>query len=106
VRGDWDELKQHDVVFLVTVRPPDEVALGALRDSGAALTPAEQYGLVHVRGAEVIEVGFRDPVAFGYLCKSSVIIVTSACPLDACDHALPLSSRESVPKHCECATHR
>ena len=56
VRGEWDELKQHDVVFLVTVRPPDEVALSALHDSGAALTPADLYGLVYVRGAEVIEV--------------------------------------------------
>lgn len=56
VRGDWDELKQHDVVFLVTVRPPDEVALAALRDSGAEPTPADLYGLVCVRGAEVIEV--------------------------------------------------
>lgn len=59
VRGEWDELKQHDVVFLVTVRPPDEVALAALRESGAEPTPADLYGLVYVRGAEVVEVRAR-----------------------------------------------
>ena len=59
VRGEWDELKQHDVVFLVTVRPPDEVALAGLRDSGAEPTPADLYGLVYVRGAEVVEVRAR-----------------------------------------------
>ena len=56
MRGEWDELKQHDVVFLATVRPPDEVALAALRESGAEPTPADLYGLVYVRGAEVVEV--------------------------------------------------
>jgi intron-binding protein aquarius len=57
VRSEWDETKQHDVVFLLTVQPPDQVALGAMRDRGEEPTPAQQHGLIYVRGAEVIEVG-------------------------------------------------
>lgn len=56
VRGEWDELKQHDVVFLVTVRPPDAVRLAEVRAQSIELSPADTYGLVYVRGAEVIEV--------------------------------------------------
>ena len=56
VRSEWDETKQHDVLFLLTVQPPDQVALGALRDRGEEPTPAQQHGLIYVRGAEVIEV--------------------------------------------------
>lgn len=44
------------MLFLLTVQPPDQVALGALRDRGEEPTPAQQHGLVFVRGAEVIEV--------------------------------------------------
>ena len=57
VRSEWDETKQHDVVFLLTVQPPDQVALGAMRDRGEEPTPAQQHGLIYVRGAEVVEVG-------------------------------------------------
>ena len=56
VRSEWDETKQHDVLFLLTVQPPDQVALGAIRDRGEEPTPAQQHGLIYVRGAEVIEV--------------------------------------------------
>ena len=27
VRSEWDELKQHDVLFLMTIRPPDAMQL-------------------------------------------------------------------------------
>ncbi len=57
VRGEWDEMKQHDVVFLLTVRPPDQAALQLLRADGAEPSPADVHGLFYVRGAEVIEVG-------------------------------------------------
>ena len=56
VRGEWDETKQHDVLFLLTVQPPDQIALGAIRDRGDEPTPAQKHGLIYVRGAEVIEV--------------------------------------------------
>ena len=56
VRSEWDETKQHDVLFLLTVQPPDQVALGAIRDRGEEPTPAQKHGLIYVRGAEVIEV--------------------------------------------------
>jgi len=57
VRGEWDELKQHDVVFLLTVQPPDQATLAMLRADGAEPSPADAHGLIYVRGAEVIEVG-------------------------------------------------
>ena len=56
VRSEWDETKQHDVLFLLTVQPPDQVALAAIKSRGEEPTPAQQHGLIYVRGAEVIEV--------------------------------------------------
>ena len=56
MRSEWDETKQHDVLFLLTVQPPDQVALAAIRGRGEEPTPAQQHGLIYVRGAEVIEV--------------------------------------------------
>ena len=56
VRSEWDETKQHDVLFLLTIQPPDQIALGAIRDRGDEPTPAQKHGLIYVRGAEVIEV--------------------------------------------------
>jgi intron-binding protein aquarius len=56
VRGDWDEAKQHDVVFLLTIRPPDANELATMRTAGGQVNPMELYGLTYVRGCEVIEV--------------------------------------------------
>lgn len=56
VRVEWDELRQHDVLFLLTLRPPDAYALQLAESSGRTVTPAEQHGLVYVRGCEIIEV--------------------------------------------------
>ena len=56
VRSEWDEAKQHDVLFLLTLRPPAANVLAAARAGGQQPTPAELYGLVAVRGCEVIEV--------------------------------------------------
>lgn len=66
VRGEWDELKQHDVVFLLTVRPPDQATLAMLRADGAEPSPIDAHGLIYVRGAEVIEVGCQ---ASFHLCS-------------------------------------
>jgi intron-binding protein aquarius len=46
-REEWDELKQHDVVFLLR-------AEGA--GDGAGASPAERFGLRRARGAEIVEV--------------------------------------------------
>lgn len=56
VRAEWDQLRQHDVLFLLTMRPPDAYALQVAQSSGRTVTPAEQHGLVYVRGCEVVEV--------------------------------------------------
>ena len=48
-REEWDELKQHDVVFLLRADGGDGAAAG-----GAS--PAERFGLRRARGAEVVEV--------------------------------------------------
>ncbi|KAG2449906.1 hypothetical protein HYH02_000012 [Chlamydomonas schloesseri] len=56
VRKEWDELKQHDVLFLLTIRPPDAHAAAAAHADGRTPNPAQKFGLVYVRGCEVIEV--------------------------------------------------
>ena len=56
MRSEWDEAKQHDVLFLLTIRPPGATELAHMRTQGAQLNPMELYGLAYVRGCEVIEV--------------------------------------------------
>ena len=62
VRAEWDELKQHDVLFLLTIRPPDSITANYMAQSGQAagkeggLGVMERYGLQYVRGCEVIEL--------------------------------------------------
>lgn len=56
VAGEWDEVKQHDVLFLLTISPPDQNEISAAQAQGEELTPADRFGLVYVRGCEVMEV--------------------------------------------------
>ena len=56
MRGEWDEAKQHDVLFLLSVRPPDAGQLAEMRARADPPGVMELYGLVTVRGCEVIEV--------------------------------------------------
>uniref|UniRef100_A0A383WJ31 Uncharacterized protein n=1 Tax=Tetradesmus obliquus TaxID=3088 RepID=A0A383WJ31_TETOB len=65
MRGDvasgWDELKQHDVLFLMGVNPPNEqeaaeAAEAARLRKGQPLPLVQRVGLLAVRGAEVVEV--------------------------------------------------
>jgi hypothetical protein len=56
VRSEWDEVKQHDVLFLLTIRPPDAGQLAEMRSRADEPGVMELYGLVTVRGCEVIEV--------------------------------------------------
>lgn len=56
IRSEWDETKQHDVLFLLTVRPPDQAELALMQQDGNEPHPAEKFGLAYVRGCEVMEV--------------------------------------------------
>ncbi|KAL3158109.1 hypothetical protein ABBQ32_011710 [Trebouxia sp. C0010 RCD-2024] len=56
IRSEWDETKQHDVLFLLTIRPPDQAELAVLQQGGAELHPAEKFGLAYVRGCEVLDI--------------------------------------------------
>ncbi|KAI8476245.1 MAG: hypothetical protein J3K34DRAFT_511964 [Monoraphidium minutum] len=77
IASEWDNLRQHDVIFLVGVEPPDAGEAGAFQQQqqqrgggrggrgggrggrgggGNASAVLKQLGLVAVRGAEVIEV--------------------------------------------------
>jgi intron-binding protein aquarius len=52
IRWEWDNVKQHDIIFLVTVQSP-------IREGDAPnheLPFREQYGVITVRGCEVNEV--------------------------------------------------
>eukprot|EP00741_Cyanophora_paradoxa_P007305 tig00001098_g7066.t1 len=52
VRREWDTLKQHDVIFLLTIRASNPVGSGP-EDVPTWLPFPQQYGLVYVRGAEI-----------------------------------------------------
>lgn len=75
VRAEWDETKQHDVLFLLTIRPPDAGQLAEMKSRAEPPGVMELYGLVTVRGCEVIEV------------KDEGEIFTRASP-NACDGLL------------------
>ena len=62
VRAEWDDVKQHDVLFLLTIRPPDAGQLAEMRARPQPPGVMELYGLVAVRGAEVVEI--KDEGAF------------------------------------------
>lgn len=59
-RAEWDQLRQHDVLFLLTIRPPDAITASYLAQNGGGkeggLGVMERYGLQYVRGCEVVEV--------------------------------------------------
>lgn len=43
IRAEWDELKQHDVLFLLTIRPPDSITrsyMAQAKVGGAPAAPA------------------------------------------------------------------
>ena len=65
IRSEWDETKQHDVLFLLTIHPPDQADLALMQHDGAVPHPAEKFGLAYVRGCEVLEV--KDEGATLYL---------------------------------------
>ena len=60
---EWDGTKQHDVLFLLTIDPPDAHQMLQIRkeaeaigEKGAQPSPDKLHGLVRVRGCEVVEV--------------------------------------------------
>lgn len=68
IRGEWDALKKHDIIFMVSVKakiPADASTQNAKPSRSAKKTAAtsnaresfpEEYGIVSVRGAEVLEI--------------------------------------------------
>lgn len=84
IRSEWDDTKQHDVLFLLTIRPPDQAELAILQQDGAELHPAEKFGLAYVRGCEVLEV--KDE---------------GACPTSACCSHTPFLTILCLPQHTE-----
>lgn len=53
IRSEWDELKEHDVLFLLTISAPSEPLT---REAASQLPVREKYGIQYVRGCEVVEV--------------------------------------------------
>ena len=63
VASEWDGTKQHDVLFLLSIDPPDahqmlqiQKEAEAIGGKGAQPSPDKLYGLVRARGCEVVEV--------------------------------------------------
>ncbi|GAB4832249.1 hypothetical protein Ancab_006264 [Ancistrocladus abbreviatus] len=53
IRSEWDDLKEHDVLFLLSIRPSFE-PLSA--EEAANATVPQRLGLQYVRGCEIIEI--------------------------------------------------
>ncbi|PSC68726.1 Intron-binding aquarius [Micractinium conductrix] len=67
MRAEWDELRQHDVLFLLTVRPPDALTASYMAqqqaeagEGGKQPNAMEKFGLQYVRGCEVVEIRDED----------------------------------------------
>lgn len=57
VREEWEDLREHDVVFLITIARPKSVAeLGENQDE--VMKFVENYGVKYVRGGEIVD--YRD----------------------------------------------
>ncbi|KAG8363690.1 hypothetical protein BUALT_Bualt19G0048600 [Buddleja alternifolia] len=57
IRSEWNALKEHDVLFLLSIRPSFEPLS---EDEAANATVPEKLGLQYVRGCEIIEVRDED----------------------------------------------
>jgi len=86
VQNEWDGTKQHDVVFLLTIDPPDAQTLLQIRKDaeaaagpGAKPSPDKLHGLVRVRGCEVIEVCFSAFRYCTYFVESGLYIGQIGC---------------------------
>lgn len=53
MRSEWDELKEHDVLFLLSIQPPLEQLS---KEETVELSVPDRFGLQYVRGCEVIEM--------------------------------------------------
>ena len=78
IRSEWDETKQHDVLFLLTICPPYQAELALMQQDGAEPHPAEKFGLAYVRGCEVMEVKDEGTVWSIILCAA----VTACISMD------------------------
>eukprot|EP00439_Symbiodinium_sp_Y106_P023893 s1106_g2.t3 len=55
IREEWDTLREHDVIFLIRIKAPEEPYDGKVADLTVAEFP-EKFGVVSVRGAEITEL--------------------------------------------------
>lgn len=69
IRAEWDALRKHDIVFLLTIRPNDDSS-----------TPYQEgkdfrkhFGIKYIRGAEIIDVIGKDGNNFIYILNDLFI---------------------------------
>merc|ERR1719359_1388690 len=55
VRQEWDQLREHDVIFLVRIEAPEVPYDGKVADLSVSEFP-ERFGITLFRGAEVTEI--------------------------------------------------
>eukprot|EP00929_Paragymnodinium_shiwhaense_P119627 TRINITY_DN91529_c0_g1_i1.p1 TRINITY_DN91529_c0_g1~~TRINITY_DN91529_c0_g1_i1.p1 ORF type:complete len:1629 (-),score=467.25 TRINITY_DN91529_c0_g1_i1:79-4965(-) len=55
VRQEWDQLREHDVIFLLRIRAPEEQYDGKVTDLSVSEFPTK-FGVISLRGAEVTEL--------------------------------------------------
>lgn len=55
-RGEWDELRKHDVLFLMTVEATEQSANALMEGEDIK----EHFGIKHIRGCEIVDVVGND----------------------------------------------
>merc|ERR1719162_1368670 len=55
MRGEWDQLREHDVIFLLCIEAPAEPYQGKVADLSVTEFP-ERFGVVTLRGCEITEL--------------------------------------------------
>jgi len=55
VRHEWDQLREHDVIFLIRIQAPAEPFEGKVHELSVSEFP-QRFGVVTLRGAEVTEI--------------------------------------------------
>lgn len=71
IRSEWDQIREHDILFLLSITPPDAVTLARWQTTEAQPKPDELYGLTHVRGCEVVEVCNAFDSRLCVICRSA-----------------------------------
>jgi intron-binding protein aquarius len=56
IRAEWDSLRKHDIVFLMTIRPHDDTSTPYKEGDDFR----KHFGIKYIRGGEIVDVIGKD----------------------------------------------